>query len=358
MPDTSSAPVWPAPPTWPAPFGPLQDPFAAGGPALDSANSPLPSPPDGSAVPPSPGRSVLFNRPQPALDFDSLLLEHERDAASLDSIAQELGPSDLPLSKSGTPFVSPPPQFSITPQFLSEPPQWLDVARLLSPNLVDYLTKTLPPAPPFPATPGKIPSTDNPYAVGAALEVATWLLAGLERGIVAPLEGVASAAEKSVAEAALQTARAATAAPAFTRAAEQIVTGPYGKLRGTLPPGFQANHLNQNAVYEGFIPEDEGLSVAMRGNVITQPGTPHHSYHRSLEQFWDQYRNGGSLESKMPTNADYGEAVRRALIASGLSPVQTSDLAAQAATQRAAYKLSESAAVPRIPEPIWRRRRN
>jgi len=70
------------------------------------------------------------------LDFDSQLLKRDRDAATLDSIAQELGPSELPLSKSGTPFVSPPPQFSIVPQPI-EPPQWLDVARFLSPNLVD-----------------------------------------------------------------------------------------------------------------------------------------------------------------------------------------------------------------------------
>jgi hypothetical protein len=77
-----------------------------------------------------------------------------------------------------------------------------------------------------------------------------------------------------------------------------------------------------------------------------------------LEQFWDQYRPGGSLESERPTNDDYGEAVRRALIASGLSPAQASDLVGPAAAQRTAYGLSDSAAVPHIPPPIWRRRRN
>jgi hypothetical protein len=132
---------------------------------------------------------------------------------------------------------------------------------------------------------------------------------------------------------------------------------PYGSLRGTLPRGFQANHLNQNGVYGGFIPKDEGLSVAMRGDIIAEPGTPHYNYHRSLEQFWEQYRDGGSLESKMPTNAEYGEAVKQALIAAALSPAQASDLAEQAAAQRTAYGLSESAAVPRIPRAIWPRRR-
>jgi hypothetical protein len=169
---------------------------------------------------------------------------------------------------------------------------------------------------------------------------------------------VAGAVETGATEAALQAAKAAADSPALIRAAEQLVTGRYGSLKGTLPPGFQANHLNQNKVYEGIIPKDEGLSVAMRGNILTQPGTPHYNYHKSLEQFWDRYRAGGSLEFDMPTNAEYGEAVRRALISAGLSPGQASDLATRAAAQRVAHGLVESDFVPRIPEAIWRRRRN
>jgi hypothetical protein len=96
----------------------------------------------------------------------------------------------------------------------------------------------------------------------------------------------------------------------------------------------------------------------MRGNILVEPGTPHYNYHRSLEQFWDQYRKGGNLESKMPTNAEYGEAVRRALIASGMSPEQASNLVERAAAQRAAYGLSEADVVPQIPKAIWRRRRD
>src|SRR4029077_3450251 len=53
------------------------------------------------------------------------------------------------------------------------PEQRLSVAHLLSPNLVDYFTKTPPPAPSLPAIPGKIPSEDNPYATLAAIEAAT-----------------------------------------------------------------------------------------------------------------------------------------------------------------------------------------
>jgi len=44
MPGTSSAPGWPAPASWPAPLPQLQDPFATGGPTLDSPNSLFPGP--------------------------------------------------------------------------------------------------------------------------------------------------------------------------------------------------------------------------------------------------------------------------------------------------------------------------
>src|SRR5947209_200747 len=52
----------------------------------------------------------------------------------------------------------------------------------------------------FPPTPGKIPSTDNPYALGAAIEAATLLPLGLELGIAGPLVRAASAVEGRAAE--------------------------------------------------------------------------------------------------------------------------------------------------------------
>jgi hypothetical protein len=342
MPGAASTLGWPAPQSPFPPLAQLQSPFAAGGPALDSSNGLLPSPADGSGTPP--GRSVLFNRPQPTLDLDSLLLKRERDAATLDSIAQELGPTELPLSKSGTPFVSPPPQLSIAPPSI-EPLQWLDLARFLSPNLVDYFTKTLPPSPPFPSTPGKIPSSDNPYAPGAALEAATFFLP--QRRIVAPLEIAARTLEESALKAASRAAKTAVGSQSLARAGVELVARPYGELSGTLPPGWQAHHLNQNAVYSFVIPRREGLSVAFQGNALTDPGTQHFVAHEWLEQqFWDQYRENGILK---PTNEEYGEAGRLSLIAGGVPPALASDFAAQAAAQRAAMGLSETAPVPRIP---------
>jgi hypothetical protein len=351
-PDTWPAPGWPAVPSPFAPLAQSQGPLPAGGP--DISNGLVPSPTDSSATPAPPQRSVLFNGVPPAWDLGAHLLERDRDAATLDSTAQGLGPAELPLSKSGAPYVSPNPQPSIISQLSIEPWQWLDAARLLSPNLVDYFTKTLPPAPPFPSTPGKIPSLDNPYAVGAAIEAAALLPLGLERGIAGPLVRAASAVEKAATEAALQAAKSAAGAPA--RAGEQIVTGPFGKLSGTLPPGFQANHLNQGAVFNGFIPRDQGFSVGLRGNAFSDRDTPHYAFHQSLEQFWNQYRNGGSLYRSTPTNAKYGEAVRGALVAAGLPPERVSEFAAQAAAQRVANGLSETAPVPRIPGRINQRR--
>jgi len=294
-----------------------------------------------------PSRSVLFNRPPPAWDSDTLSVNRNPDSANLDLIAQQLGVSGLPLSKSGAPFVSPAPQTSISPA------HWLDVARLVTPNLVDYFTKTLP-MPVFPSTPGKMPSVDsNPYVPGALFEVAAFLPSLLESGILAPLaRGFARIAERAAPEAIAKTIGADVGARA--PASPQIVTGPYGKLSGALPAGSQANHLNQNAVYKGSIPEKEGLSVPMKGNVLTDRDTPHYAFHQSLEQFWNQYREYGT---SMPTNAEYGEAVQRALVAAGLTPAQASELAAQAAAQRAAHGLSEANPVPLIPRAIFRQRR-
>jgi len=113
--------------------------------------------------------------------------------------------------------------------------------------------------------------------------------------------------------------------------------------------GQQAHHLNQNAAYKGIIPEEEGLSVGLRGNAFTEVGSPHYVAHRALEGFWNQYRKGGAKFQKTPTNAEYGEALEASLRAGGLSPADAASVAAQAAQQRAAYGLAPNAPVPKIP---------
>jgi hypothetical protein len=242
---------------------------------------------------------VLFNRPPVPWE----LRAPDADWGSPDQTAKLFG-SELPLSKTGAPIASPYPQPSITRQ------QWLDIAHLVTPNIVDYFTKPVPPPPPFPSTPGKIPSDANPYAPGALFEAAT-LLPLLEGGLLAPLvRGAARIAEEAAPAAVARIAGAAGASrlvPVPDRAARllrlgaevgraeedavgssaspQPITGPYKQLSGNLPTGIQAHHLNQNAVYGIVIPRREGLSVAMKGNALTEPGTPHFETHQCMEQF-------------------------------------------------------------------------
>jgi hypothetical protein len=92
--------------------------------------------------------------------------------------------------------------------------QALYASRLLVPNLVAYFNDPLPPPPPFPATPGKIPSEDNPYALGAAFEAASLLPLGLEGAIAGPLgRAAAGAAEKGAAGTVAKTAGEAVSGP-------------------------------------------------------------------------------------------------------------------------------------------------
>ncbi len=91
----------------------------------------------------------------------------------------------------------------------------------------------------------------------------------------------------------------------------------------------------------------------MRGNAFKDIGSPHYEFHRSLEEFWNQFRKGGSRFGEIPTSADYNQALEHALLAAGLSPTDAATLAAQAAQQRAAYGLGPSDPIPRIPGPIY-----
>jgi hypothetical protein len=242
--------------------GPLplaQSPVEASAPALGPLSGPANSP-DAPAA--APTRSVLFNRPLALSDPGAL----ERDLANPDQTAQSLGISNLPISKSGVPYVPPPPPL---PRLSIPQLTWLDVARFLSPNLVDYFTKTLPLPPPFPSTPGKIPSLDNPYAGPAVLEAATFLLP--QRRLAGLFQSAISGLEEKAMEAGSRAIKSAAEFRALTGAGGQIVARPYGELRGTLPAGWQAHHINQNAVYDFAIPRNEGLSVAVPGNAFGDP---------------------------------------------------------------------------------------
>jgi hypothetical protein len=127
--------------------------------------------------------------------------------------------------------------------------------------------------------------------------------------------------------------------------------GPYGNLSGTVP-GYQAHHLNQNAVYKASIPPAQGLSILLRGNAFTDRGSPHYEAHASLEGWWDAYRSGGSLDRQLPTNAEYGNALKQSLIDGGMSPADARRYAEGARQQRLAAGQADEAAVPRLPRRI------
>jgi len=117
----------------------------------------------------------------------------------------------------------------------------------------------------------------------------------------------------------------------------------------------QVNHLNQTAAFGRNIPKDLGLCNRLRGNAMTEAGSPHYEFHRSLETFWNQFRLGnakvptGARYGEKPTNAEYGVALEKALKAAGCTVEEAANFAAKAAAERAAYGLSESAQVPHVP---------
>ncbi|WP_235582317.1 LysM peptidoglycan-binding domain-containing protein [Rhizobacter sp. Root1221] len=125
--------------------------------------------------------------------------------------------------------------------------------------------------------------------------------------------------------------------------------GPYGALR---MPGYQAHHLNQNAVYKTTISPATGQSILLRGNAFIDAGSPHYEAHASLERWWDKYRRGGELRGQLPTNAQYGGALRQSLVDAGMSPTDSRQYAEVARQQRLASGLPDDAMVQKIPRRI------
>ncbi len=249
----------------PAPFPEAQSTTVVGGSPRDLWGSP-----SADSAYPQPGvdtltRSVLFNNVPAPWDPGA----SDRDPANLDHAAQRLGGAELPISKSGTPFVSPPPQLSITPE------QWLAAARLLAPNTVDYFTKQLPPAPAFPPTPGKIPSSDNPYAPGAALEAATFLLAPLEGRLATSLASATRGVEMRAAEATLQAAKSVAGSPALASPAAQVLAGASGELSGNLTQEAFDRILAalRAAVASGNLSKEQAAALFQRANSVGEMGS-------------------------------------------------------------------------------------
>jgi hypothetical protein len=120
-------------------------------------------------------------------------------------------------------------------------------------------------------------------------------------------------------------------------------------MKGRLPQGEQANHLNQDAAFRDVIPQNEGAAVPLRGNAFTEVGSPHYEFHRSLEGFWNQFRPGGARAGETPTCGEYGAALNRAMRAAGASEAEASAAVQAARANREQFGLTEADPVPRIP---------
>lgn len=122
--------------------------------------------------------------------------------------------------------------------------------------------------------------------------------------------------------------------------------GYYGELVVT---GIQRNHLNQDAAFGSVIPKNQGAAVGMKGNAFFEVGTPHYSFHRSLESWWDNFRPGGLRFGTLPTCAEYDVAMRYGLEAAGFDAYAVDALAEFARQNRRDFGLTDSSLVPRIP---------
>jgi RHS repeat-associated protein len=124
---------------------------------------------------------------------------------------------------------------------------------------------------------------------------------------------------------------------------------PFGELSGTLPPGEQAHHSNQNGAFASEVPRNEGASIPMRGDAMNEPRTSHYEAHSELERFWDQFREGGPRPGEAPTIQEYSAANYNALRQAGYSASEARQIADAGLRDLSARGFQPSDAVPRVP---------
>ena len=134
---------------------------------------------------------------------------------------------------------------------------------------------------------------------------------------------------------------------------EGVLVEAYKKLRKNKEISGQAHHLNQDAAFRDVIPRNEGLSIKLEGNIRKDIGSPHYNAHKSLEEFWDQYRRKGELYGDSPTISDYNSALQNSLKEAGLTPGQAKQAVSQAIRQQESYGLMVDDFVPRISNKIY-----
>jgi RHS repeat-associated protein len=138
---------------------------------------------------------------------------------------------------------------------------------------------------------------------------------------------------------------------AFARGSKSDpAVGLYKDMKGKLPAGYQANHLNQDGAFGSVIKSEDGFCVQMKGQASSDIGSQHYKFHSAMEEFWEQYRTGSKMGER-PTCGEYDTALRRALGKAGYNKDQVGVLANLAAAQRSSskYNLTADSLVPEIP---------
>lgn len=123
--------------------------------------------------------------------------------------------------------------------------------------------------------------------------------------------------------------------------------------------------MNQDSAYRPTIASDDGLVVPFRGVAASDIGSAHYEFHASLEEFWEQFRRGtangrfgdGARFGDKPTNAEYSDALYKALRAAGLNGGQARYLQASARAQRLLNNLGDSDPVPNVPGRMYQKQR-
>ncbi|WP_347192248.1 type IV secretion protein Rhs [Bacillus sp. Ab-1751] len=130
---------------------------------------------------------------------------------------------------------------------------------------------------------------------------------------------------------------------------DDILIDSYKNLRKNKEISGQAHHLNQDAAFRDYIPRNDGLSVKLEGNIFKDIDSPHYNAHKSLEDFWNIYRENGDLAGLKPNLTDYNNALRDSLINVGLSEAQVNKAVSEAIKQQINAGLLADDFVPRIP---------
>ena len=128
----------------------------------------------------------------------------------------------------------------------------------------------------------------------------------------------------------------------------QYHVAPYSELKKNQNIVGQAHHINQNAAYGSVIPQQDGVSVKLLGNIFKDPDAQHTIVHRELEKFWDQYRGSKTK----PTNMQYTYAVYKALVAADIDSKDAMEITRASIQQRVHYGLVGGETVPKVPNKI------